>query len=152
MPYNFDSRPEADFYEQILRALNLTPDDVQDVYFTGAITDPRRTDLSFAYLRDGREHRYTPDFVVHARGDRWMLVEIKMTARRDDPVEGRDGLKARRMRELEQHNPGRVVYRIVFADQAVAANDLAAVRAFLDNDGKSTANLDNLSRRPHADG
>lgn len=48
-PYTFDSGPEAAFYEQVLRELNLNPDDVQDVYFTGAITDPRRTDLTFAY-------------------------------------------------------------------------------------------------------
>ncbi len=130
-PYNFDSTPEADFYDRILRQLNLDPTDVQDVYFTGAITDPNKTDLSFAYRRDGREHRYTPDFVVHARGDRWLLVEIKMTARRDDPVEGRDGVKAQRMRDLEARNEGRVVYRIVFADAVVAANDVEAVRTFL---------------------
>ncbi len=132
-PYNFDSTPEADFYERVLRQLNLDAADVQDIYFTGAITDPRKTDLSFAYEgRDGREHRYTPDFVVHARGDRWLLVEIKMTARREDPVEGRAGRKAARMRDLEVRNPGRVLYRIVFADETVAANDLEAVRAFLE--------------------
>lgn len=131
-PYNFDSTPEADFYERVLRALNLEPHEVHDVYFTGAITDPSRTDLSFAYAgRDGREHRYTPDFVVHARGDRWLLVEIKMTARRDDPTEGRDGLKAARMRDLEARNPGRLYYRIVFADETIAANDVEAVRTFL---------------------
>lgn len=130
-PYNFDSTPEADFYERVLHQLNLDRTEVQDVYFTGAITDPNKTDLSFAYMRDGREHRYTPDFVIHARGDRWLLVEIKMTARRDDPVEGRVGLKAQRMRDLEARNEGRVLYRIVFADAVVAANDLEAVRAFL---------------------
>lgn len=131
VPYNFDSTPEADFYERILRELNLRRDEVEDVYFTGAITDPRKTDLAFTYERDGRQHRYTPDFVVHARGDRWLLVEIKMTARRDDPVEGRDGLKARALRRLEADNPGRLVYRMIFADEVVPANDVAAVREFL---------------------
>lgn len=101
------------------------------IYFTGAITDPRKTDLSFAYQRDGREHRYTPDFVIHARGDRWLLVEVKMTARRDDNVEGRDGLKARALRDVEARNPGRIVYRIVFADAIVSQPDIEAVRTFL---------------------
>ncbi len=69
--------------------------------------------------------------MIHARGDRWLLVEIKTTARRDDAIEGRDGLKAQRMRDLEARNEGWVVYRIVFADAVVAANDLEAVHTFL---------------------
>jgi len=69
---------------------------VQEVYFTGAVTDPAKTDLVFAYRdADGRIRHYTPDFVIRARDDRWLLVEIKMTARREDPIEGREGLKAR---------------------------------------------------------
>jgi type III restriction enzyme len=131
VPYNFDSRPESDYFERVLRELNLRPDKVQDIYFTGAITDPKKTDLSFAYQRDGREHRYTPDFVVHARGDRWLLVEVKMTARRDDSIEGREGLKAEALRDIESRNPGRVVYRIVFADAIVSPTDVDAVRTFL---------------------
>jgi hypothetical protein len=133
VPYNFDSGPEADFYEKVLRELNLRREDVQDVYFTGAITDPRKTDLSFTYAKpNGTEARYTPDFVVHARGDRWMLVEVKMTARRGDPVEGEFGAKSGALRRLETLNPDRVVYRIVFADVQVPAPDVAAVASFLD--------------------
>ena len=132
-PYNFDSRPEADFYEHVLRTLNLRPDEVQDVYFTGAITDPKKTDLVFAYQRDGRTHSYTPDFVVHATDDRWMLVEVKMTARRNDPVEGRSGVKAAALQDLEARNPGRVFFKILFADDAITAPDIAAVAEFLAN-------------------
>lgn len=132
VPYNFDSSPEADFYERVLGQLNLHPEEVQDIYFTGAITDPRKTDLSFSYAGlDGREHRYTPDFVVHAHGDRWLLVEVKMTARRDDPIEGRNGRKAARLVDLQERNPGRVFYRIVFADAQTPAADLTAVQAFV---------------------
>jgi hypothetical protein len=131
-PYNFDSTPEADLYEKVLRELNLQPDEVQDVYFTGALTDPRKTDLSFSYERDGRQHWYTPDFVIRASGDRWLLVEVKMPARRADPVEGEFGLKSAALRDLEARNPGRVVYRMVFAEAApVPADAVAAVRAFL---------------------
>lgn len=130
-PYNFDSSPEADFYERVLRTLNLRPDEVRDVYFTGAITDPKKTDLVFAYQRDGRTHAYTPDFVVHASDDRWMLVEVKMTARRTDDVEGQAGLKAEALRDLERRNPGRIFFRILFADAVIEAPDMAAVADFL---------------------
>jgi hypothetical protein len=131
VPYNFDSTPEADFYERILAQLNLRPDEVQDIYFTGAITDPRKTDLSFPYPKGDRDARYTPDFVIHAVGDRWMLVEVKMTARRDDPIEGRTGVKARALQRIEALNPGRVVYRMVFADAQVPAPDIEAIKSFL---------------------
>jgi hypothetical protein len=129
-PYNFDSNPEADLYLKVLRALNLHPDEVRDIYFTGAITDPRKTDLVFTYSRDGRDHRYTPDFLVHATGDRWLLVEVKMPARRLDPVEGETGLKASALRRLEAENPGRVFYRMVFAEAAAPAEAITAIQAF----------------------
>ncbi len=134
-PYNFDSGPEADFYEKVLRALNLHPDEVREIYFTGAITDPKKTDLAFVYRREGRDHRYTPDFVIHARGDRWLLIEIKTQARRHDEVEGEDGLKATALRALEAANPGRVFYRMVFADAVAPAPDVAAVQAFVEATG-----------------
>jgi hypothetical protein len=131
-PYNFDSGPEVDFYEKVLRVLNIHPDDVRDIYFTGAITDPKKTDLSFVYRREGRDHRYTPDFVIHARGDRWLLVEIKMTARRHDEVEGEQGVKTKALQALEAANPGRIFYRMVFADAVAPTPDVAAVGAFVD--------------------
>lgn len=134
-PYNFDSRPEADFFEKVLRLLNLTDDDVQEVWFTGAVTDPSKTDLVFAYRdADGRIRHYTPDFVVRARDGRCLLVEIKMTARRGDPVEGQGGLKARALEALAAMNPGQVEYRMVFADAEVDPRDVTAVREFLGGD------------------
>jgi hypothetical protein len=54
-----------------------------------------------------------------------------MTARRDDRIEGMDGLKARSLRQLEVANPGRVFYRIVFADGQIDPRDVSAVRTFL---------------------
>ena len=103
---------------------------MRDVYYTGAITDPRRTDLSFSYTgRDGRLHRYTPDFVINTTDDRWLLVEVKMAAREHDEVEGRDGLKSRALRRLEAENLGRIAYHMVFADgDTVRHQDFAAVR------------------------
>ncbi|HET7182110.1 MAG TPA: hypothetical protein VFI15_07770, partial [Candidatus Limnocylindrales bacterium] len=131
-PYNFDSKPEADYFERVLRALNIHPDEVREIFFTGAITDPKKTDLSFVYRRDGRDHRYTPDFVIHAVGERWLLVEIKMPARRADPIEGEHGLKATEMAKLEAANPGRIVYRMVFADAVAPAPAIAEAQAFVE--------------------
>lgn len=105
---------------------------MRDIYITGAITDPKKTDLSFEYVAaDGRTHRYTPDFAIHTRDDRWLLVEVKLTARRRDSVEGEDGVKAKALRELEERNPGRVTYHIVFADEVVSQADLAAILNFV---------------------
>ena len=120
--------------------MNVHPDDVRDIYFTGAITDPAKTDLTFTYRgEDGRDHRYTPDFVIHARGDRWLLVEVKMTARRHDRVEGVGGVKARALDDLVRANPDRLLYRIVFADAAVPAADVAAVAAFVESNPSISA-------------
>ena len=129
-PYNFDSHPEADFFERIVRAVNERFASVRDLYFTGAITDPRRTDLSFSYAgRDGRLHRYTPDFVIHTVDDRWLLIEVKMAAREHDEIEGRSGRKSQALRTLEEQNPGRVSYHMVFADRdAVRGGDFSTVR------------------------
>ena len=61
-PYNFDSNPEKDFFIDLL---NKDPADVEDIYFTGAITDPNKTDFIFEYKgRDGRWHNYTPYFLI----------------------------------------------------------------------------------------
>ncbi|MFW6173892.1 MAG: DEAD/DEAH box helicase family protein, partial [Elusimicrobiota bacterium] len=48
-PYNFDSNPEKDFFINLLSMLNEDPADVEDIYFTGAISDPDKTDFIFEY-------------------------------------------------------------------------------------------------------
>jgi hypothetical protein len=134
-PYNFDSGPEAAFFQGVLRLLNLRPSEVADVYFTGAVTDPAKTDLAFAYRdADGRIHHYTPDFVIRTPGGRWLLVEVKMTARRNDPVEGQQGLKATSIEELVARSPEMLAYRMVFADAEIDPRDVAAVGDFLAGD------------------
>jgi len=67
-PYNFDSNPEVSFFEQVLVELNLRPEDIEDMYFTGAITDPEKTDFFVEYKDDkGKWRRYTPDFVIRKK-------------------------------------------------------------------------------------
>ncbi|MBV5349986.1 restriction endonuclease subunit R, partial [bacterium] len=58
-PYNFDSKPELNFFETLLQMLNQKPEDVEDIYFTGALTDTKKTDFFIEYRgKDGRMHNY----------------------------------------------------------------------------------------------
>jgi type III restriction enzyme len=132
-PYNFDSDPEQDFFMQMLRELNLAPDQVEDIYFTGALTDPGKTDFYVEY-RDlqGKTRRYTPDFVVRRTDGRCYIVEIKAAKERDDPLDGEHGLKAMALRRWVDLNPELLKYEMIFtAGDAVAFNQLSAVRAFV---------------------
>jgi len=128
-PYNFDSRPEAELFESLLAVLNLDPASVSDVYFTGAITDPKKTDLAFSYLAlDGTSHRYTPDFAIHTTDGRWILVEVKARNRRDDPIDGELGRKALALQELVDRNQGRLERYVAWVNGTVRHGDVEAIR------------------------
>ena len=132
-PYNFDSDPEQDFFVQMLRDLNLTPEQVEDIYFTGALTDPGKTDFYVEY-RDlaGKARRYTPDFVVRRKDGRCHIVEIKAAREREDAVEGEQGLKAMALRRWVDLNPDLLRYEMIFATgESVGYNQLEQVRAFV---------------------
>jgi len=145
-PYNFDSNPEKSFFEQLLQHLNLHPAQVEDIYFTGALTTPDKTDFYVEYKgEDGRWHRYTPDFVLRLKDGRALIVEIKSAqfeqATRDDlqraergeaavTVEGR---KAVALRRWEQLNAGRLRYQIIFASgDTVGYDQTRAARQFVE--------------------
>ena len=78
-PYNFDSRPERSFFNQILSALNADPREVEAFLFTGGLTNAKMTDFHFEYMDpDGQYHRYFPDFVVVKKKTReFYIVEVK---------------------------------------------------------------------------
>lgn len=140
-PYNFDSTPEKSFCEQLLRQLNLDPGEVEDVYFTGAITDPAKTEFFVEYRdTEGKYRRYTPDFVVRKKPPRGgkrgpgkvLIVEIKSDRDRVHPVEGERGLKAMALKKWEHLNPARVKYEMIFTgSEIVTADQMRGVRAFL---------------------
>ena len=110
-PYNFDSNPEKDFFEQLLVMLNENPADVEDIYFIGAITDPNKTDFIFEYKgKDGKWHNYTPDFLIKKKNGKMLIVEIK-----SEPF--RDEAKEKAIREIEGLNPDRVKYEILITDR-----------------------------------
>lgn len=106
-PYNFDSGPEREFFESILRELNEDPDDIEDIYFTGAIDDPNKTDFFFEYKdKEGRWHNYTPDFLIRKKNGKMLIVEIK-----GEPF--KDKQKEKEMRRVENLNLERLKYEIL---------------------------------------
>jgi hypothetical protein len=151
-PYNFDSRPELDFYQQVLAELNVQPAEVEDIYFTGGITDPAKTDFYVEYRgEDGRWHRYTPDFVIRKRArpgqpvgsGRVLIVEIKAQRfaavtradmagddRHEEPT-STEGRKAIALSRLARLNPEQLKYELIFADRTLASGDLTPVRHFV---------------------
>ncbi len=123
-PYNFDSAPEIDFFRGMLQRLNLLPEEVEDIYFTGALSDPRKTEFFVEYRdQQGRWRRYTPDFVVRTKDDRALIVEVKREHDRDHPVDGENGVKAMQLRRWEALNPERLKYQIVFTDTDGVSRD-----------------------------
>jgi hypothetical protein len=110
-PYNFDSNPEKDFFEQLLLMLNENPADIEDIYFTGAITDPNKTDFIFEYKgKDGKWHNYTPDFLIKKKNGKMLIVEIKAEPYRDPE-------KEKTIKEIEGLNPDRLKYEILITDR-----------------------------------
>ena len=141
-PIEFDSEPELSFFELVLQQLNVQPHEVEDVYFTGGITDPAKTDFFVEYKdQQGKWRRYTPDFVIRKRpgrgrkkgSGRVFIVEVKREHDREHPVDGVQGLKGAALRKWETLNPDRLRYQIVFTDdKTVPAQDTEAIRRFIE--------------------
>ena len=145
-PHNFDSNPEKSLFEQLLRQLNVGPDQVQDIYFTGALTTPDKTDFFVEYKgEDGRWHRYTPDFVIRRRDGRVLIVEVKSAqfrgateedierAKRGEAAVSVEGRKAVALRQWEALNADRLKYELVFAREDTVAHDqLRPIRRFVE--------------------
>lgn len=140
-PYNFDSNPEKSFFEAMLQCINLKPDEVEDIYFTGAITDPNKTDFYVEYRADdGTWHRCTPDFIIKRKDGKCLIVEIKDARFREDveralrgeavvEVEGRKALALKRWEEL---NPDRLKYHVIYAySEAIGYDQMREAREFI---------------------
>jgi type III restriction enzyme len=140
-PYNFDSKPEMSFFEQMLTQLNLMANDVDDIYFTGALTDPNKSDFFVEYKDDkGKWRRYTPDFLIRKKpspggkpgSGQVFIVEIKRDHDRAHPIDGENGRKVLALRKWEDLNPERVKYRMIFtATDTVSVDQIQEVRKFL---------------------
>ncbi len=86
-PYNFDTKPERQFFEIILESLNTSVEDVKVFLFTGGLTDPKKTDFHFQYKGvDNNYHNYFPDFVIVKNTGEFYIVEIKSERDRMNPT------------------------------------------------------------------
>jgi type III restriction enzyme len=133
-PYNFDSQPERNFFDMLLGALRQHPDEVEDVYFTGGLTDPQKTDFYVEYKgEDAQWHRYTPDFVIRRKDGKCLIVEIKSAHERQHPVDGEHGSKAMATQKWVGLNPERLKYQMIFVERdEVGYEQLSRAKEFLD--------------------
>jgi len=135
-PYNFDSQPELSFFENMLREIQVDPDDIEDIYFTGAITDPEKTDFYIEYKgEDGNWHRYTPDFIIRKKDGKCLILEIKdsrFEAATNDDLERHsrgehakttEGRKAIALLHYQNLNPEKLKYEIVYAKNETIPHD-----------------------------
>lgn len=138
-PYNFDSNPERNFFDQMLGALGMHSDQVEDIYFTGALTDPQKTDFYVEYKGvDGGWHRYSPDFLVRRKDGKCLIVEIKSEHEIDHPIDGREGAKAIATRKWAGLNPDRLKYEMIFtSSDQVGYDQLKSARSFLAGEEKA---------------
>lgn len=110
-PYNFDSEDERDFFERMLTKLGEDPDNIEDIYYTGAINDPAKTDFIFEYKDDkGDWHRYTPDFLIRKKDGKSLIVEVKAQKYRILEAE-------KEMRKLEAINPHKIKYELLLLEE-----------------------------------
>jgi hypothetical protein len=134
-PYNFDSNPEKNFFEILLEMLKQEPDEVEDIYFTGALTDTKKTDFFIEYRGvDKRMHNYTPDFVIRRKDGRCLIVEIKSERERLNEIDGEQGAKAIATRAWAGLNPDRLKYEMIFTSgDELDYGQLQAAQAFMED-------------------
>lgn len=132
-PYNFDSLPEKGFFDNLLHWINEKPKNIEDIYFTGALTDTNKTDFYFEYKgTDDRYHSYFPDFLIRKKNGKIYIVEIKAENEKLDSINGEKGLKKMKMDELLKLNKDKFKYEIVFVQgEMVPENRLTKVKEFI---------------------
>ena len=105
---------------------------MEDVYFTGALTNPSQTEFFVEYKDEkGKWRRYTPDFVIRKKppegaapgSGRVLIVEVKRERDRAHPVDGESGSKARAVRNWERVDPEGLRYEMIFTGTDSIARD-----------------------------
>ena len=150
-PYTFDSNAEKIFFlDHLLPHIELNPAEVEDIYFTGGITDTGKTDF-FVEYRDDKGHwrNYFPDFIVRLKGKgkqsgKCLIVEIKdgrwEPVVKDELATGKavsnEGRKAMALSRWTTLNPDRLKYQIIFADSALPADEVSKAKAFVTEGNK----------------
>ena len=137
-PYNFDSKPEQNFFENLLSLLKIDAEEVEDIYFTGALTDPKKTDFFIEYRgMDGRMHNYSPDFIIRRTDGKCLIIEVKREREREDEIDGENGAKALATRKWEGLNPDKLKYQMVFTStESISATDMIQAQSFITQEKK----------------
>jgi hypothetical protein len=145
-PYNFDSNAEKSFFaDQLLPHIEVHPDQVEDIYFTGGLTDTGKTDFFVEYKDDkGHWRNYFPDFIIRLKGQgkkpgKCLIVEIKNAQwettinaeLQNGKAVSKEGRKAMAMTRWVDLNPERLKYQIIFADDALPNDEIAKTKAFV---------------------
>ncbi len=130
-PYNFDSQDEKVFFEWLLEQLGEDAKNVEDIYFTGAITTPEKTDFWFWYKGiDNLWHRYTPDFLIRRTDGKVCIVEIKPLG--DENVNLTTQSKAKKLQRIAQLNPEKVHFELLEGFERLSATPATDfIRTFL---------------------
>ena len=147
-PYNFDSNPELNFFEQILETLKISIKDVEIFLFTGGLTDPKKTDFHFEYKgADGNYHHYFPDFVIVKNTGEFFIVEIKSERDRSHPIVEE---KAKAVEYLKGLQPDKHFdYNIIYTPDRYIPdnNEMKAIRSWIRNEDVSQTNSDENTLR-----
>jgi type III restriction enzyme len=125
-PYKMDSNPEKDFFIQLIESLNENPDNIEDIYFTGQLTDSKKTDFLFEYKdKKGKWRSYTPDFVIKKKDGKILIVEVKGEVFRDEN-------KEMAIRELENLNPDNLKYEVLLTkDEEIGFDNIQKVKNWI---------------------
>ena len=121
-PYNFNSNPESDFFDKILLITNSKAKDIEDIYFTGGITTPDKTDFKFQYKgKDGKYHQYYPDFLIRKKNGEIYIVEIKAESERNDLDVF---AKEKAVKEIADINEDKIKYVVLYTSgKTISSSD-----------------------------
>lgn len=109
--YVFDSYPEQRLFDAL-----LSHERIQEIYFTGGITDPTHNEFYVEYWDDQaqRWRRYFPDFYLRLADDGWMVIEVKAADQIEHPnVKAKDTAA----HEVFERLSG-IFYRVIEDDKA----------------------------------
>ncbi|MBO1626153.1 TnsA endonuclease N-terminal domain-containing protein [Bacillus arachidis] len=120
--YCFDSNPERQFFEEIIRH-----EDIKKVYFTGMLTHGQ-SDFYIQYIDpDSNTVRsYYPDFLIEKNDGEMLIVEVKGDNKIDDPI-----VKAKEKAAKEIANASEMYYRIISGSQVMKGNSKSVLTSII---------------------
>ncbi|MFS0765676.1 TnsA endonuclease N-terminal domain-containing protein [Peribacillus sp. 1P06PB] len=117
--YCFDSNPEKQFFEEIVRH-----EDIKKVYFTGMLTHGQ-SDFYIQYIDpDSNTVRsYYPDFLIEKNDGRILIIEVKGDNKIDDPI-----VKAKEKAAREIATASDMIYRLIPGSQVMKGHSESVLK------------------------